>query len=122
MRWPFVSRAQHEAALDEIDNLRRRVVATEARHDEVEAKRRRLAGWLAEAKTANTRLTGHVEELSKRLEAQPSFEDSAALKSQIRHLLKRLDDAVGLPPGRIEDSSRWQPGFQQPKPKKESAS
>lgn len=123
MKWPFVSRAQHEAALTEIDNLRRRVMATEARHDEVEAKRRRLAGWLAEAKTANTRLTGRIDELTKRIEERPSFEDSAALKNQIRHLQRRLDDAVGLTPGRRpEDSSRWQPGYQQPKPTKETTS
>jgi hypothetical protein len=32
----------------------------------------------------------------------------------VAHLQRQLDDAVGLPPGRIEDSSRWQPGYKTP--------
>ncbi|MDX3520769.1 hypothetical protein [Streptomyces scabiei] len=45
-----------------------------------------------------------------------------AEKKRADRLQRQLDDAVGLA-GRIpEDSSRWQPGYQQPKPNKESAS
>lgn len=46
MRLPYISRRQHEA---EIAELR-------AQSEEVEAKRRRLARWLADEKAANKRL------------------------------------------------------------------
>lgn len=40
--------------------------------------------------------------------------ETGRLKRRVAHLQKQLDDAVGLPPGRIEDSRRWQPGFKKP--------
>jgi chromosome segregation ATPase len=46
MRTPFVSRREHDL---EIAALRRRVLDTEARHDEVEEERRGLAKQLAAA-------------------------------------------------------------------------
>jgi predicted nucleic acid-binding Zn-ribbon protein len=48
---PFVARRRHAAALAEIEGLRRRVLATEARHDKVEDERRRIAEELAAART-----------------------------------------------------------------------
>lgn len=41
--------------------------------------------------------------------------DYEAEKKRADHLQRRLDEAVGLKPGRIEDSSRWQPGYRDPK-------
>ncbi|MFI8351239.1 hypothetical protein [Streptomyces sp. NPDC085596] len=43
MKLPFVTRARYEKALAEIDGLRRRVLDTEARHDQAEGERRRIA-------------------------------------------------------------------------------
>jgi predicted RNase H-like nuclease (RuvC/YqgF family) len=97
----FVTRRRLDAALAEIEGLRRRVLATEARHDEAEGKRRNLARWLAEAEAANKRLTGRVDELRRRV---PPGEDVDALHRRIKHLEKQLDDAtsvgdVGIPAG-----------------------
>lgn len=88
MNWPFVSRRHLNAALTEVTELRARVVATEARHDEVEDKRRRLAGWLADAETANRRLHDRNLELGRRLstmaEADPEY--TAKLEQRIIRL------------------------------------
>lgn len=61
----------------------------------------------------------------KRADHLESESETGRLKRQVAHLQCRLDDAVGLGSGsrsRPEDSSRWQPGYQQPKPTKESTS
>lgn len=85
---PFVPRRHLNAALDEIVELRARVVATEARHDEVEDKRRRLARWLADAKTANRRMHDRNLELGRRLstmaEADPEY--AAKLEQRVARL------------------------------------
>jgi len=132
----FVSRRRHEqelaAAQTEIAALRRRVLDTEARHDEVEDKRRRLARWLAEADAANRRLAARNLELGNRISAfaESDPEYAAQLEQQVARLTAevaaetkradrlqaRLDDAVGLTPSGIQDSGRWQPGYQTPKP------
>jgi len=123
VNWRIVSRRRLDAALAEISQLRDRVtaaegrvVAAEERHGEVEGKRRNLARWLAEEKSTNTRLSGRIDELTKRLDARPVFEESSALRSRIRHLEKQLDDAVGLTPGRPKNSGPWQPGYEAPSP------
>lgn len=124
MRWLFTTRRQSDRRIrardERIGQLLQRVEEAEAKAKaaaldavEVEAKRRNLARWLAQANAANARLSGRVDELIRQAEST-SFEDSAALKNKIRHLQKRLDDAVGLA-GRVpEDSGRWQPGYKQP--------
>lgn len=122
----FVSRARHAAVVAENAGLRRRVVATEARHDEAEGERRRLADELAAVSIVNACLTEDLvaarEELAE-VKAQSS--DSAATywkaeakreKKRGDRLQKQYDDAVGLKPGGIEDSRPWQPGYQAPKP------
>lgn len=43
-----------------------------------------------------------------------------AERQRADRLQRQLDDATFLPPGRVEDSGRWQPGYQQPKPTKET--
>lgn len=87
MRW-FVSRARHAAALAEIAELRRRVLATEARHDEVEGERRRLAAGLAEADAANRRLHGRNQHLTEQLETAREAAQDGALE-EMGHRLDR---------------------------------
>ena len=126
---------ERDAALKEIDGLRRRVLDTEARHDEAEGKRRQLARWLADEKTTNKHLTEELqavsivnacltEELTKLrellAECNAEASDSAAAhwsaearreKKRADRLQKQYDDAVGLKPNGIEDSRPWQPGY-----------
>jgi hypothetical protein len=84
----LVTRRRLNTALDEIAQLRARVVATEARHDEVEDKRRRLARWLADATTANRRLHDRNLELGRRLstmgESDPEY--AARLEQRVARL------------------------------------
>ncbi|MFE6408199.1 hypothetical protein ACFVOR_14835 [Streptomyces sp. NPDC057837] len=116
MRWPLITRRQHET---EVAALRRRVLATEARHDDVVRAHNRLAQQLAEADATNRRLHGRNDELSNRLKAvtEATPERAAALtrrvdrlrrivarllaeqgaeKKRADHLQRRLDDAMGL--------------------------
>jgi predicted nucleic acid-binding Zn-ribbon protein len=51
----------------------------------------------------------------KRADHLETDSETGRLKRRVAHLQRQLDDAVGLPPGRIEDSSRWQPGYKDPK-------
>jgi hypothetical protein len=108
-------RDDETAALKAEANRQRRRAETAEQHAvTAEYNRGQLLRQLADADAANRRLEGRITELTRRVEERPSFEDSAALRNQIRHLQRRLDDAVGLPPGRIEDSRRWQPGYEKP--------
>src|SRR5512145_2357395 len=122
----LVTRRRHKAELDALrsqyEALRERCETAEKNEATERVARRTITRQHAELDAANRRLEGRITELTRRIEERPSFEDSASLKNQIRHLQRRLDDAVGLA-GRVpEDSSRWQPGYQQPKPTKESTS
>lgn len=87
---PFVSRTRHQAALAEITALRRRVVNTEQRHDQVEDERRDLAKELAVATAANVRLTGRVRRLWHLLE---HHRDQGSL-GLLRQHRTRLDRAL----------------------------
>ena len=107
-------RAEVADAKAEARRQRQRAETAEQAAATAEYNRGQLLHQLAEADATNRRLEGRITELTKRVEERPSFEDSAALRNQIRHLQRRLDDAVGLAPGRIEDSSRWQPGYEKP--------
>lgn len=96
------------------------------------------ARQFADADATNRRLMGRNLELGRRLtsltEADPEY--AARLERRVArllnvaarlhagrhaamvradHLQQRYDDACGLPAGRITDSSRWQPGYQEPK-------
>ncbi|MFJ5151438.1 hypothetical protein ACIQCF_07590 [Streptomyces sp. NPDC088353] len=145
----LVTRRRHEQELADARALadRLRVERDEARaeraafraaqqvaarqYDEVEAKRRRLAGGLAEADATNRRLEGRVLELGRRnsalSEAEPEY--AADLESRVTRLLKvgariltaygtekrradrlqdQLDDALGLNDPRVENGRHWQ--------------
>jgi chromosome segregation ATPase len=39
-------------------------------------------------------------------------------EKRVAHLEKELDNACGMPPGGLLDSSRWQPGYVEPTPNK----
>lgn len=116
MRWPFVLRSRHDAEVAALnadrDRLRTRAETAEGHAATAVYNRKQTLRQNAELDAANHRLTGRIDELTRRLEARPQFENSAALNARIRHLERQLDDAVGLSPGRIEDSRRWQPGYQ----------
>jgi hypothetical protein len=117
----FVSRTRHAAVVAENAGLRRRVVATEARHDEAEGERRQAAEELAATTIVNVCLTEELGALKEQLaEARALADDSLAsqLRAQLKRekrradrLQKQYDDSVGMGAGRIEDSSRWQPGY-----------
>jgi chromosome segregation ATPase len=143
----FVTARRHEqelaAAKKEIAALRRRVLDTQERHDEVARAHNRLAKRLSEADAANRRLYDRNLELGRRVSvlAESDLEYAAHLErrktslekaghrilaawrreqKRADHLQQRLDDAVGLSTT-IVDSGRWQPGYK-PAPKPEVAS
>lgn len=143
----FVTRRRYEqeraAAQNEIAALRRRVLDTQDRHDEVARAHNRLAKRLAEADAANRRLHGRNLELGRQVSvlAESDLEYAAHLErrktslekaghrilaawrreqKRADHLQQRLDDAVGLSTT-IVDSGRWQPGYK-PAPTPEVAS
>jgi hypothetical protein len=69
----LITRREHDRRIrardEKIGKLLQRVLDAEARHDEVEGKRRNLARWLADATATNKRLTGRNKELQRRLDA-----------------------------------------------------
>lgn len=121
MRRSSMPRRQHEEIL----------AAQQRRHQEDLGK---LAAELADVTRDRDRLRGERDQFKRDRDSHKSAADTArkqlaqhgdpqpqlppdvkSLQARVRHLQRQLDDAVGLPPGRIEDSSRWQPGYQQPK-------
>lgn len=125
-------RAELAAAKAETDRQRERAEQAEAGKATAEYNRAQLLRQLAEADAVNTGLRGRIQELGRRIsrltEADPDYAEAlekqlAAAREQLAketrradRLQLRLDDAVGLKPGRIEDSSSWQPGYEKPKP------
>lgn len=64
-----------------------------------------------------------VAELQQRLDAaarEPADGEwrgrARRAEKDVERLQKRLDDAVGMPPGGLLDSAVWQPGYVAPKP------
>lgn len=126
MRWPFVSRARYEALEADRERIRgerdqflKDRNAAQAATEKAAALFTRADEALAAVSKTNARLT---EELA---EARAQADDSqvgrlrAELKREQRSVgewQKKYYDAVGLGPGRIEDSRSWQPGYQAPKP------
>lgn len=69
-----------------------------------------VAGWV---KAANAWMADCKAE-TKRANSLEQHSEVGRLQRRVAHLQRQLDDAVGLSPGRIEDSSRWQPGYKTP--------
>jgi chromosome segregation ATPase len=121
MRRSSIPRRQHEQILadahlrhqQELDQTKALLTETETRLQVVSADRERLRGERAQFEKDRDTYKTAAARLERELSAPATGPgDTAGLQRRIRHLEKQLDDAVGLPAGRVEDSSRWQPGHQ----------
>lgn len=146
--WPFVTRTRHEAVLADRERIRGERDQFAKDRDAIKAAAEaaseryndtaivnelltedltKLRRQLAASQEVEGALARQVHEMAQPVEPTDAEMDSMNLLIEERdrerrradHLQRQLDDAVGLPAGRIEDSRRWQPGY---KPKKESAS
>lgn len=131
-------RAELDAAKAETDRQRRRAETAEGDLKTAVYNRKQTLRQNAQMDAANRRLAGRNLELGNRIskltEADPEY--TAQLERRVARLLKvaarlyagghaeklradrlqaRLDDAVGLTPRGIKDSSPWQPGYKKPK-------
>ncbi len=75
------------------------------------------------------RVAGSVANLQQRVDAaarEPADGEwrgrARRAEKDVERLQKRLDDAVGMPPGGLLDSAVWQPGYVAPKPDTKAAS
>lgn len=137
MRFPFIWRKTAEADITawkaEADRQRARAEQAIKAKETADFNRQQVLAQNTSLDTENRRLkTAKFDEarakqaadriaLLQRAAAEARAE-ARAEKRRGDHLQKRLDDAVGLPAGRVEDSSPWQPAYQPPKPDKEAAS
>ena len=145
MKLPFVSRRQHEAVLADRERIRSErnqfakdrnafkaaaetasekyndaCIVTDCLTDDLVKVRKQLA----DSRQAEGALAAQIHvlvghELPPETGLNPMADvirERDAEKQRADRLQRELDDAVGLPPGRVDDSSRWQPGYQQPKP------
>lgn len=104
-------------------------------HAELDAANTRLTGRnkalgdrLAEAQVANGFNPAAAKRTAERIAAlqkaaAKAREEAAIARAEMRrerkrgdHLQKELDNALGMPPGGLLDSSVWQPGYETPKP------
>ncbi|HEY9353732.1 MAG TPA: hypothetical protein VIP28_10790 [Nocardioides sp.] len=142
MRFLFVLRSRHAVDIKALnadrDRLRRRAETAEKAKATAEFNRLQVLEQNSVLHAANQRLSGRNLELGRRVsrltEADPEY--AAQLEQQVAELRealsqartearaekrradvlqRRLDDAVGLHYGHIEDSRKWQPGYQKPK-------
>jgi len=140
----LITRRRYEeelaAAKAETGRQRERAQAAVNRATTAEFNRGQMLRQLADADAANQRLQGRNRALGQRLDqhTESAPADVAHLKSRVDRLRRivsrlleerrqeqhradrlqrRLDDAVGLTPRQIVDSSIWQPGYQKPTPK-----
>ncbi|NUR04043.1 MAG: hypothetical protein HOY79_48325 [Streptomyces sp.] len=88
-------------------------------HERVTSRNVLLCAQVEDAKAAvfdEAKAKESAERIARLQEAVSEARAEARTeKRRAEHLQKRLDDAVGLPVGRIEDSRPWQPAFQEPK-------
>jgi hypothetical protein len=140
----LITRRRYEeelaAAKAETGRQRERAQAAVNRATTAEFNRGQMLRQLADADAANQRLQGRNRVLDERLaqRAESAPKDAARLQRRVDRLRRivsrlleerrqeqhradrlqrRLDDAVGLTPRQIVDSSIWQPGYQKPTPK-----
>lgn len=128
MKWPFVSRRRYEADLDAVKADRERIRGERDQFKQDRDAFKRAAESVSEKYTdtciANECLTHDLDAVRERLaEVEAASCDTAAAQWQAQArrerkradaLQKAYDDAVGLKPRGVEDSSRWQPGYKVP--------
>lgn len=117
MKRSSLSRREHDRIVAELQrrhenetaSLRADVARLRGERDQFEKDRNAIQAAarrdLATADATITRLRADLDEASSGGDSIP------ALRRQLRTLQKEYDDAVGLKPSHIEDSSRWQPGY-----------
>jgi hypothetical protein len=128
VKWPFVSRRRYDELADDYSALhadRERIRNERTQFAKDRELFKREAEKYTDACIVNECLTEELATVREQLaEAQAQFADTAvaewsrkarAEKKRADRLQKQYADAVGLRAGRIEDSSRWQPGYQDPK-------
>lgn len=99
MRWPFVRTSDYEKAVGNAEYALDQLAATRIVND-----------CLTDANLTVAR------RLTRALRACARYRTAlAAEQRRADQLQRRLDDAVGLMPRGIQDSSRWQPGYKAPK-------
>jgi hypothetical protein len=125
MKWPLVTRRRHERELADLDADRERIRGErdqfakdrDTQHAVARTAARQFTDAdeeLAATRIVNDCLTRDLAEARKQLAArdtggwQKKYEQE---RKRADRLQRRLDDAVGLKPGRIEDSSQWQPAL-----------
>ncbi|MFJ4624285.1 hypothetical protein [Streptomyces sp. NPDC088812] len=121
MRWPFVSRRRYEAVDADRERLRGERDQFAKDRDAYRKAAETAASQFTEADEkytdaciVNECLTNDLAAARKQVAESTVTEwraRAAAEKRRADQLQKRLDDAVGLGGGRIEDSSPWQPGY-----------
>ena len=141
MKPPFISRRRHEAELAAVKAERDRagkegeaaqieVATTAAYFAAANSVIACLERDLAEARTKLAASQDAESALARQIHAmaqpvEPTDEEVDEINRLIRErdsekrradrLQKELDDATFLPAGKVENSVRWQPGYQDPK-------
>lgn len=138
MRFPFVRRSRHEDLYERYQLALKATATAREKADTAHFNRQQVLMQNAALDADNRRLAGRNLELGNRIskltEADPEY--TAQLEKQVAELREslnkalsdartetkradrlqgRLDDAVGLTPRGIKDSSPWQPGYKKPK-------
>ena len=129
MKWPFVSRRRHENDLNAVKADRERIRGERDQFKQDRDAQRTAAKTAArqfdDAGSVIACLTHDLAAARERIaEVEAAACDTAAAQWQAQarrekkradRLQKQYDDAVGLKPRGVEDSSRWQPGYVAPK-------
>ena len=128
MRRSSIPRRQHEQILtderlrhqNELDQVRAKLREAEDRLKALSQDRERLREERNQFEQDRDTHKKAAEKAAAQLESVlaapvPGSEGTAPLRRRIRQLEKQYDEAVGLGASRPVDSSRWQPGYQDPK-------
>ena len=125
MKWPFVSLRVHEAVVADRERIRGERDQFKQDRDQFKRAAESVSEKYADTCITNECLTHDLTAVRERLaEVEAASCDTAAThwraearreKKRADQLQKQYDNAVGLKPSRVEDSSRWQPGNQEPK-------
>jgi hypothetical protein len=144
MKPPFVSRKRYERIVGEAAYAAEQNTATtivnQRLTEDLAATRRELA----DVRKVEGSLARQIHEMAQPVEPSDEEVDAAQLRLEldaerrrpdgewrgrarraekdVERLQKRLDDAVGMPPGGLLDSAVWQPGYVAPKPDTKAAS